>query len=106
MSNLNNASSSINTVSMASVIELAKELGSPFFDKRMLAIENTRVFHEAISVNNKHYFVTANRFPWEQVDGYTIRVMDSKGNIKALGEVAGFKKYDRAFNHILHRLSK
>jgi anaerobic ribonucleoside-triphosphate reductase len=105
MQNLN-ITVSINTVSMASVKELAKELGSPFFDKSLLAVENTRTFHEAVKHGSKFYFITANRFPWEQVDGYTIRVMDSKGNIKVLGEVAGFKSYDRAFNRVVTSLSK
>ena len=98
--------SSLNTVSMNSVKELAEQLGSPFFDKRVLAVESTRIFGEAIQSNGKHYFITANRFPWEQVDGYTIRVMNSKGNIKVIGKVAQYKSYKSAMNRLINGLSK
>lgn len=83
-------------VSMNEIQSVAKAMGSPFFDKRLMAIENTRVFHEAIKVGSKYYFVTANRFPWEQKDGYTIRVMGENGNIRVIGEVAQYTTYSKA----------
>jgi hypothetical protein len=42
----------------------------------------------------------------DKVDGYTIRRIDSLGNMKVLGALCGFKSYDLAMRRLNACLSK
>jgi len=95
------------SVSMNEVINFANSVGSSFFSKSNLnSFDNTRIFTEAIFSKNSYYFVTANRMAGDKVDGYTIRRIDSLGNMKVLGALCGFKSYDLAMRRLNACLSK
>ena len=97
------------SVSMNEVINYANSVNSSFFSKSNLnSFDNTRIVKgtDAIFTKNAYYFVTANRMAGDKTEGYTIRRIDSLGNMKVLGSLCGYKTYDLAMRRLKAGLSK